>query len=139
MPLIETGLVLLGKALSTKLLAAGAGSLAAAGVLKMGSAVVGKAAAAGAAKVVATQTRAVVAAKLGPAAAAKGAGGVKTIGGKVLEKGTAAVVEKALDKAETVAKEALVSPARHVAAAADSGPEGEAGGQPHRRTSPPAV
>ena len=108
MPLIETGLVLLGKAVSTKLLAAGAGALAGAGVVKLSSAVVGKLAAAGAGKVVAAQTRAIVVAKLGPAAAAKGAAGVKTVGAKVLEKGTTAAMEHAIRKAK--ARDAQVAP-----------------------------
>ena len=111
MPLIETGLVLLGKAVSTKLLAAGAGALAGAGVVKLSSAMVGKLAAAGAGKVVAAQTRAIVAAKLGPAAAAKGAAGIKTVGGKVLEKGTTAAMEHAFQKAKAVASDAHVAPA----------------------------
>jgi len=110
MPLIETGLVLLGKAVVGKLLVGGAGALAGAGVVKLSSAVVGKVAAAGAAKVVAAQTRSIVAAKLGPAVAAKGAAGVKTVGGKVLEKGTTAAVEQALQKAKSVATDAHISP-----------------------------
>jgi hypothetical protein len=132
MPLIETGLVLLGKAVSSKLFATGAGSLAAAGVLKAGSGVAGKVAAAGAAKMVAAQTRAVVAAKLGPAAAAKGTAGVKTVGGKVLEKGIDTAVEQALDKAKAVAKDTLVPPGHGTTTADDNLPKVEAGEQPSR-------